>query len=194
MLVGAFVVFVELHLPTLEHGTHLLLALLVVIGAALSLGPGPSAVALAVGGIGSGAASVATLGPHFTVPDTLTHLAGYLLAGMTYLGLLSLAVRSRALQPGTSPGFPPAALNGGVLNEPLTPRETEILRLAAAGMSVAEIGRRLYLSPNTVKSHLSHLYAKLGARNRSQAIRAALHCGCLTSTEICPHHPNPTNG
>lgn len=194
MLGGAAVIFVEVHLPALEHGTHLLLALLVVVGAAFGLGPGPAAFALAVGAIASGAASLATLGPHFTVPDTLTHLAGFLLAGVTYLALLSLAVRSRALQSGTSPGLPGAAMNRGVPNDPLTPRETEILRLAAAGMSVAEIGSRLYLSPNTIKTHLSHLYAKLGARNRSQAIRAALYCGCLTSAEICPHRPNPTNG
>ena len=54
-------------------------------------------------------------------------------------------------------------------------------------MSVREIADLLVVSPNTVKTHLSHAYGKLDARNRSQAVRAALHCGCIASSDICPH-------
>ena len=78
-------------------------------------------------------------------------------------------------------GLPPA------LVEPLTDRELEVLRLAATGIAVKAIGAQLYLSPNTVKTHLTHAYAKLGVRGRSDAIRAGLHHGLLAPADICPH-------
>ena len=62
-----------------------------------------------------------------------------------------------------------------------------MLRLAATGIPVDEIADRLFVSPNTVKTHLTHIYGKLGVRGRSEAIRAALHCGCLSPEDICPH-------
>ncbi len=46
----------------------------------------------------------------------------------------------------------------------LTPREQEILELTAVGLSAPEIARRIHLSPATVKTHLQHLYEKLGSR------------------------------
>ncbi|HEU4759361.1 MAG TPA: helix-turn-helix transcriptional regulator [Dehalococcoidia bacterium] len=48
----------------------------------------------------------------------------------------------------------------------LTPRETEVAALAAGGLSCPEIGERLYLGLNTVKTHLRHVYGKAGVRNR----------------------------
>ena len=52
--------------------------------------------------------------------------------------------------------------------DPLTEREEEALTLVAQGLTNAEIGQRLFVSPSTVKSHLASLQAKLGARNRTE--------------------------
>jgi predicted ATPase/DNA-binding CsgD family transcriptional regulator len=58
--------------------------------------------------------------------------------------------------------------------ESLTPTEVEIVRHAAAGLTNPQIGERLFITRSTVKTHLSHVYAKLGVRNRSQlAAKAA---------------------
>ena len=61
----------------------------------------------------------------------------------------------------------PRARNG----DPLTPREIEVLALVAAGEPTAAIAGRLAISENTVKGHLTHVYAKTGSRNRVQATR-----------------------
>jgi len=53
--------------------------------------------------------------------------------------------------------------------QPLTARETEIIRLVAAGQSNADIGRTLFLTENTVKTHLRRLSCKLGAADRAHA-------------------------
>jgi len=59
----------------------------------------------------------------------------------------------------------------------LTLRETEVLRLAADGLSNDEIAASLYLSRATVKTHLAHAYAKLGAASRTAAIATARERG-----------------
>ncbi|USQ81204.1 response regulator transcription factor [Ornithinimicrobium faecis] len=64
--------------------------------------------------------------------------------------------------------------------EPLTPRETEILRLLASGFSNREIAESLFLAEGTVKNHLSTLLAKLGVRDRTRAVLRALHLGILS--------------
>lgn len=51
----------------------------------------------------------------------------------------------------------------------LTERESELLSLLPTGLTNSELGKRLYVSENTIKTHLRHLYAKLGVRNRAQA-------------------------
>lgn len=55
----------------------------------------------------------------------------------------------------------------------LTPREAEILELLAAGLSNRELGRKLYVSETTIKTHLLHIYRKLGVETRSAAIAEA---------------------
>jgi DNA-binding CsgD family transcriptional regulator len=58
--------------------------------------------------------------------------------------------------------------------ESLTPTELEIVRHAAAGLTNPEIGERMFISRGTVKVHLSHIYAKLGLRNRSEVAAEAM--------------------
>ena len=55
----------------------------------------------------------------------------------------------------------------------LTPRELEILRLLAHGLSPIDISRRLILSPKTVGAHVEHVYMKLGVQTRAQAVAIA---------------------
>jgi two-component system nitrate/nitrite response regulator NarL len=62
---------------------------------------------------------------------------------------------------------------------PLSGRERELLELAAAGASNAEIAQRLCLSPNTVKTYWQRLYEKLGTTDRAGAIAAALRTGLV---------------
>jgi DNA-binding NarL/FixJ family response regulator len=61
----------------------------------------------------------------------------------------------------------------------LTPRENEILQLLGKGSSVAQIASELYISQSTAKTHMSKLYDKLGAGNRTQAVMAAVKLGLL---------------
>jgi len=61
----------------------------------------------------------------------------------------------------------------------ITPRELEILRLIAEGLSTREIAERVYVSENTVKTHASRLFSKLGARRRTQAVQRAKEAGLV---------------
>lgn len=68
------------------------------------------------------------------------------------------------------------------LREPhasLTRRETEVLTLVAEGLSNQRIGEQLHLTQATVKSHLAHVYAKLGVDSRTAAVAAALALGII---------------
>lgn len=63
--------------------------------------------------------------------------------------------------------------------ESLSPRETGVLSLAARGLTNAEIGRELFISEATVKTHLLRAFAKLGVSSRTAAVTRALQAGLL---------------
>jgi DNA-binding CsgD family transcriptional regulator len=56
----------------------------------------------------------------------------------------------------------------------ISPREAEVLRLVAAGRPNPEIAEMLFLSPRTVTTHLTHIFAKLGVAGRAEAVAVAL--------------------
>jgi len=64
--------------------------------------------------------------------------------------------------------------------EPLTRRETEILRLIARGLEDREISRALHISMGTVRTHMSNVLGKLGLRNRVEATLFALRHGLVS--------------
>ena len=61
----------------------------------------------------------------------------------------------------------------------ITPREHEVLTLIAQGLSNREIGEKLFVSENTVKTHSSRLFEKLGARRRVQAVQRGRELGLI---------------
>lgn len=74
----------------------------------------------------------------------------------------------------------PFVRNAGQLKESgLTPRELEILGLIAEGLSNREIGERLFVSENTVKTHSSRVFEKLGVNRRVQAVQKGKDLGLI---------------
>jgi DNA-binding NarL/FixJ family response regulator len=62
----------------------------------------------------------------------------------------------------------------------LTPREVDVLRLVARGLSSKEIAAELVISPKTARNHIEHIYVKTGARSRVDASLFAIKHGLLT--------------
>ncbi len=103
-------------------------------------------------------------------PEELAHAIRVVASG-TSLVLPDLTRRLIAARSARPSG--PAAL------PELTAREADVLRQVAAGLSNTEIAARLFLSRETVKTHVSSVLVKLGARDRTQAVIAAYESGFL---------------
>jgi DNA-binding NarL/FixJ family response regulator len=89
--------------------------------------------------------------------------------------LLSPSVTSRVIE--RMAGQPPPGAARDPRLDELTPRETEVLELVARGLSNGEIAARLVIGESTVKTHVKRLLAKLGARDRVQAVIFAYETG-----------------
>jgi LuxR family maltose regulon positive regulatory protein len=95
---------------------------------------------------------------------------------------------------GTDLAFPASAQRA--LPEPLTPREQEILKLVAGGLTNREIAEQLVVSPETVKKHAGAIYGKLGVRSRTEAAARARDLDLLderlspTSSPQQPKYPS----
>lgn len=96
-------------------------------------------------------------------------------AAADHLALLDPVVHSRLVQ-AASAGARPAPAPAALPDE-LTPREAEVLALVAQGLSNREIAARLVVSEATVKTHINHVFAKTGARDRAQAVHYAYSHG-----------------
>jgi len=75
----------------------------------------------------------------------------------------------------------------------LTSRELEILRLIVSGLSNAEIGQELFISETTVKTHVTHILAKLGLRDRVQAVVLAYQTGIFDPESLRRDEPTPAD-
>lgn len=183
--VGGALVFVDLTSFAFPGGEGAFLVLLVpVVLSVTRLGRDAGVLALVTGAVGALLLVLVRGHPWLQDPADLLQLVLYLGVGA---GVVLAARMLPAGQESSSPPERQPALDPTLRPvETLTPRELEVLRLAAQGRSVDEIGRRLYLSRNTVKSHLAHAYGKLGAHNRAQAIAAGLGAGLLDSAALEP--------
>jgi two-component system response regulator DesR len=103
--------------------------------------------------------------------------AGFLLKDAPASELASAIRRAVAGERVVDPGLAAAALSEG--ESPLTPREHEVLGASRRHATVADLAQALYLSPGTVRNHLSSAMHKLDARNRAEAVRIAEEKGWL---------------
>ena len=74
--------------------------------------------------------------------------------------------------------------NGGQKMTPLSPREREVLLLSSKGFPVKEVAAKLAITERTVQAHLSSVYTKFGAKNKTEALILALKNGVLLIDEL----------
>ncbi len=93
---------------------------------------------------------------------------------------VDLPLQGEVLRTSVSPrAVPPAAMTVDAYVPPLTEREQDVLRGLALGESYSDVAASLYLSENTVKTHVASLYRKLGVGRRSLALRRARELGLI---------------
>ena len=106
------------------------------------------------------------------VEHSLEIYGGLVAALFSGLGIwLGLTLTRKKVQVIREPASPFTLNAQRVIELGITPRELEILSLIAAGLSNREIADRLFVSENTVKTHSSRLFDKLGAKRRTQAVQ-----------------------
>jgi DNA-binding NarL/FixJ family response regulator len=99
---------------------------------------------------------------------------GYILKEAPHDTLVRAIEKVAAGESFIDPALMPAFLSGKDREDMLTGREREILQLLADGMSNADVAQRLFISQETVKSHVRHILAKLEADTRTHAVAIAL--------------------
>ena len=99
---------------------------------------------------------------------------GYILKEAPHQTLLRAIEKVASGEGYVDPALMPAFLTGKDKDEMLTGREREILQLLADGMSNQDVAAKLFISQETVKSHVRHILAKLEADTRTQAVAIAL--------------------
>ncbi len=99
---------------------------------------------------------------------------GYILKEAPHDTLLRAIERIAEGEGFVDPALMPAFLSGKEGTDMLTPREREILQLLADGMSNADVAAKLFISQETVKSHVRHILTKLEADTRTHAVAIAL--------------------
>ncbi|MDM7885194.1 response regulator transcription factor [Curtobacterium sp. RHCKG23] len=109
--------------------------------------------------------------------------AGYLLKAAPeseiLAGLRATARGETALAPSAAAALVRRATTKAPAGPTLSPRELEVLQLVAQGGSNPAIGRALFLSETTVKTHLGHVFEKLGVNDRTRAVTRAMELGLL---------------
>jgi DNA-binding NarL/FixJ family response regulator len=109
---------------------------------------------------------------YLTKDAGIAEIARAIQAAAAHHAFLDPEVQARLLEAATAtarPTPPPTAS----LPDELTPREAEVLALVARGQSNGEIAAELVVSEATVKTHINHVFAKVGARDRAQAVHYA---------------------
>jgi DNA-binding NarL/FixJ family response regulator len=120
--------------------------------------------------------------------DELLHAVRVVAAGEA---LLSPAITRRLIEDYAR--RPPVRAHPAALAE-LTPRELEVLRLLARGLSNGDIARSLIVGDATVKTHVARIFAKLRLRDRAQAVVLAYECGLVQPGDGGPAAPRTPSG
>jgi DNA-binding NarL/FixJ family response regulator len=107
---------------------------------------------------------------YLTKDAGLAEISRAIHAAADHQAVLDPLVHSRLL---TAAGAARPASRRESLPDDLTPREAEVLALVARGLSNRDIAESLVVSEATVKTHINHLFAKIGARDRAQAVHYA---------------------
>jgi DNA-binding NarL/FixJ family response regulator len=146
--------------------------------------------AMAAAGLSTPAIILTTFDDHEQVLDGIRAGAkGYLLKDVSLENLIRAIESVAAGETMIQPAITEALLKGlsrqrtefeaSGMPEPLTPRETEVIRLMAGGYSNREISQALNKSEGTIKNHVSNILAKLGVRDRTRAVLKAIEMDAI---------------